>query len=549
MSAAVTPWDSARRSARRARARLLNGIADDDDLPPADNLLALGLSEAKLQLRLLPPDDSLLSGAHAVLDREAATVWVRADATPAMRAVYTAHELAHFYLHESGEGSDRHCCEEPDFADLDGVTAMVGYGPRQRRETEANTWAREFLLPTDVVERAFFDAGVEAREIASRVGVPATVVFTQLGESLSGTLALPPVPEEKELSVSGESKPAFPLDPSQAAAAYALTGPLLVGAGPGTGKTRTLTERVLFLTREQKVAPENLLALTFSRKAAEEMRVRIAQQDPEIGRRAAISTFHAYGRDLLHRHGAAVGLPASPILLDSVDACALLEREAASLGLTALRYLHDPAYPLPDILRTIGRAKEDLIVPDEFERRAKATNDEKLIDVARVYHVYEALLREKGALDFADLICRALRLLQDDPLVRAAEQAQWQHVLVDEYQDVNRAGALLVKALSGRDDNVGLWAVGDLRQAIYRFRGASPSNITRFEIDFPNGKRTELTVNYRSQPALVRLFGEASGDGPEMWQASRSGDAIVPATLALAEDDAGAGGRHGAQDA
>ena len=123
--------------------------------------------------------------------------------------------------------------------------------------------------------------------------------------------------------------------------------------------------------------------------------------------------------------------------------------------------------------------------------------------------------------------------------MRAAEQAQWQHVLVDEYQDVNRAGALLVKALSGRDDNVGLWAVGDLRQAIYRFRGASPSNITRFEIDFPNGARTELTVNYRSQPALVRLFGEASGDGPEMWQASRPESAIAPATLALAEDDAG----------
>ena len=380
-SSAITPWDTARRFARRARARLLAAIGDTDDLPPADRLLQLSLAEAKLRLRLLPPDDSLLSGAHAVLDREAATVWVRADATPAMRAVYTAHELAHFYLHESGEGSDRHCCEEPDFADLDGVTAMVGYGPRQRRETEANAWAREFLLPTDVAERAFFAEGVEAREIAVRMGVPATVVFAQLGESLGGTVALSPLPEE-ETSVSGESKPAFPLDPSQAAAAYALTGPLLVGAGPGTGKTRTLTERVLFLTREQKVAPENLLALTFSRKAAEEMRVRISQQDPEVGRRAAISTFHAYGRDLLRRHGAAAGLPASPILLDSVDACALLEREAASLGLTALRYLHDPAYPLPDILRTIGRAKEDLIAPD-CVRAARQSHKRRKTDRCR----------------------------------------------------------------------------------------------------------------------------------------------------------------------
>jgi superfamily I DNA/RNA helicase len=291
---------------------------------------------------------------------------------------------------------------------------------------------------------------------------------------------------------------------------------------------------VLYLTRERGVPPENLLALTFSRKAAEEMRERIAARDPEVARLSAISTFHAYGLDLLRRHGRVMGLPSNPVLLDQADAIALLERRAASLGLTALRYLHDPAFPLPDVLRTIARAKEDMLTPEDFAARATAAGDERLAEVARIYAAYEDLLREKGAVDYSDLVCRALRLLEGNETVLAAERAQWRHVLVDEYQDVNRGGARLVQLLAA--EGAGLWAVGDLRQAIYRFRGASPANVARFHHDFPSGRRADLAVNYRSQPSLVALFGVASGEGPAAWDAARPQTGAT-VTLAVADDD------------
>lgn len=519
-------WQQARASARTLRAALLEGELEREI--PADQILRKALAAAGLRCYPRRPNDPLLSGAHAVLDAEARAVWVRSDAPPAEGRVYIAHELGHFHLHESG-GEDAGClCDEHDLAE-DNTIQSVGYGPRQRRETEANVWAREFLLPVPLVRRLFYEEGREARQIADHLVLPLPVVLAQLSEALSPSSALFPGNDATE-------KQSWPLDPSQEAAARAERGPLLVGAGPGTGKTRTLTARVLYLTREQGVKPENILALTFSRKAAEEMRERIAAQAPEVARRAAISTFHAYGLDLLRRHGRAAGLPPNPILLDSVDACALLERRASSLGLSALRYLHDPAFPLPEILRAIGRAKEELVTPEAFAQRAEETDDDKLRDVARVYSAYEALLREKGALDFPDLVCRALRLLQENEAVRWAEQSQWKHILVDEYQDVNRAGALLVQALAGETAE-GLWAVGDLRQAIYRFRGASPANVARFSEDFPGGRRLDLAVNYRSRPKLVSLFGAACGEGSAAWQSSRSGAEDTTISLVVAPTD------------
>ena len=528
MASAATGWQAARQAGESLRLRLPDAAPDD--------LLTLALQEREFVCRPVRPGDPLLSGAHAVLDTEVATVWVRGDAAPADRRVYLAHELAHIYLHN---GDDDACaCHEADFADIDGAGQAVGYGPRQRRETEANVFARAFLLPRALAHRLFSE-GLSAADIAAQLGLPHGVVVAQLAEGLSpgDDGEIPPNP-------AADPPLTYALDPTQEAAAYAPRGPLLVGAGPGTGKTRTLTARILYLTQEERARPENLLALTFSRKAADEMRERVAAQSPHVARRAAISTFHAYGFDLLRRWGKVAGLPPNPVLLDVADACALLERHIPALGLTALRYLHDPAWPLPDIVRAVHRAKEDLIPPDEFARRAHATGDAKLADVARVYTAYETLLREAGYLDFPDLVCRALRLLTDNPDVLASERRQWQHVLVDEYQDINRAGALLVQALTGGERaGAGLWAVGDLRQAIYRFRGASPANVTGFETDFPGSARAELGVNYRSRAALVRLFGASCGEGETTWQAARGALPDATITLAVAGDDrAQAGG-------
>lgn len=490
----TTTWAQARRAAREARR-----LADSVSHSRFDTAAALTaeLRSANLRSRTRPRGDSLLHGAHAVLDAEAKTIWYRADVPPEESALLIAHELGHFHLHHhSDSGTCR--CDDADLED-DASLATVGYGPRQRREAEANVWAREFLLPAPLARELFYEKSMDSGTIARRLRLSVSVAAAQLNETLTAE-AEPDLPPSDPPPVSASS-----LDESQAAAARSETSPLLVGAGPGTGKTLTLTERVLFLVREQGVRPENILALTFSRKAADEMRVRIGSRDREIGYRTAISTFHAFGLDLLRRYWSEAELPPRPVLLTDVEALTLLERRIGQVELGPLRYLHDPSYPLPDVLRAISRLKEALVSPTDFAARVESADDDKLRDVAGLYAAYEALLREKGALDYADLICRALRLLEENESVRRAEQNRWRHVLVDEYQDVNRAGAHLVRLLTR--DGAGLWAVGDLRQAIYAFRGASPANVARFSEDFPLGTRSDLAVNYRSLPSLVALFG------------------------------------------
>jgi superfamily I DNA/RNA helicase len=536
----VNGWQEARNAAQTARTLVA------DDTATAQFVVDKALAKAGLRCVLLRPSDPLLSGAHAILDREAETVWVRGDATSGDRTVYVAHELAHFYLH-----SQTVCqCSAHDFAESDAVIP-VGYSPRERRETEANEFARELLLPARVAHTLFHEQGLDAHALAARFGLPVAIVFAQLGDVTATSAPAPenaPVAEEAPIPVPVPGETVF-LDESQRAAAFAPFGPLLVGAGPGTGKTRTLTARVLHLL-EQGVNAQNILCLTFSRKAAEEMRQRIGVANRDAAGQMSVSTFHAYGLDLLRRHGAVLNLPPVPVLLTDAEACALLERRAAQLNLSALRYLHDLAFPLPDVLRTINKAKEDLLTPETFMAQAERVGDERLVEVARVFEVYEALLREKGAVDYPDLVVRALRLLQEFSPVCQAEQAQWHHILVDEYQDINRASAKLVQTLAG--DGRGLWCVGDLRQAIYRFRGASPANVTHFLTDFPHGKRADLQVNYRSRPHLVQLFGAASGEGVSAWQAHRPDpnqaesenlpdktalSTLAPAVFALASDD------------
>ncbi len=481
-----------------------------------------------LRIRSRPPGDALLSGAHAVLDVEAERIWIRADAKGAERSLILAHELGHVKLHHS-EADSR--CDEGDLEEDPASGLSTGYGPRQRREAEANVFAREFLLPADQAQ-ALFASGLDAPAIARKTALPEALVYSQLAAvPLPLIPTQPPVMGEPENSAPPITGGQGGLDSSQQIAAEIEKGPLLVGAGPGTGKTRTLTARVLYLLTEKNVAPENILCLTFSRKAADELRERLAVSLPDEAGRLAISTFHAWGLDFLRRRWRAAGLPPRPVLLTEVEALALMERRVAEVELDALRYLHDPAYPLPDALRAISKFKEARDTPDSLE--ARAAGNPKWTDVAILWGAYDAILKEKGALDFADLVARPLAMLEGDPALLAAERAQWKHVLVDEYQDVNRSGARLVQLLTGEGE--GLWAVGDLRQAIYAFRGASPANVTQFAKDFPTGQRQELAVNYRSRPALVELFGIASGEGPAAWEPKRAG--LSSATLAIAPDD------------
>ena len=599
-------WNTLRRRAYTQHQRLRVHLPPDAPLLlPADLLLEAAEKETGVDRRAVPRDDSLLAGAHAVLDRDFPGIWYASgpDTSPARQRFAQAHEFAHYWLHPE-IGEDRCVTDDtpeafapPSFRLNNGQVAE-GYSHRERRESEANLFAAELLLPAPVLRRVFQEDGQTASRIAAHTGLSQSCVLSQL----TSALLLPtqyreegrgkrekgkedqgqyvfssPTPNSFSLFPFPSSLPADGLDASQRAAARIMEGPTLVDAGPGTGKTRTLIARILFLLTERGVAPENILALTFSNKAAEEMHTRLRAAVGDKADRVWIGTFHAFGRELLRKEGRQIGLSLAGDLLDLPDAIALLEKHVDRLRLRHFEYLNQPILPFADILDCISRAKDELITPHEFatlaeqqielaaqqeqavqqyaikkeqakqrkEAETRRVAGEKWREVAQVYAVYQDLLRQERQLDFGDLLMRSVELLDTFPDVRERWQAQYPHILADEYQDINRASARLVQRLAGTGR--GLWAVGDLRQAIYRFRGASPANVRDFDQDFPGAQRVQLERNYRSSAPLVAMFGayagEMAGTGATFsdWQPHRAGEQSaedLPAiTVAVAEDE------------
>ena len=288
-------------------------------------------------------------------------------------------------------------------------------------------------------------------------------------------------------------------------------------------------------------------------------------------KRPWVGTFHAFGLEVLGHFGDKIGLTGEIKLLDTLDAITLLENHLPELNLSALDNLYDPAKNLGGILRQISRAKDERCRPERYaelcramqvsahaaadalaaqtgkvlkrdqEAVAKGLEDAaKALEVAHCYGVYERLMAENGLLDFGDLIRCTIELLESHPDVLSTLQAEYPQVLADEYQDVNRACASLVKLLAG-DSARGLWAVGDHRQSIYQFQGASPANVAAFERDYPAGRRLELHSNYRSRHPIVRVFSEA-GQKHEGWQAHRGTaepESYPAVTMAVAPDSDG----------
>lgn len=517
-------WEDVRRKARACRADALALTGGE-----ASAAALLTASEDLTEVRRLPvkKGDVLLDGGVAVLDRDADTIWYDRDTDPRLAVFYQAHEYGHFWL------DDRHAAcntAEIDAEEYEeplplGERRVEGYGPDERGEREANVFAREFLLPTDVLKDWYLVDGLDAAAIADRVGVPDGMVFHQLTRALL-------TPEIADVSSTEEAPEGEQdLDRSQQEAARVERGPLLLEAGPGTGKTKTLVGRIFFLL-ERGVPPSSILALTFSNKAAEEMRSRIARVAPDAASCMWVGTFHAFGLEILRKFGTRLGLPSKPAIIDPVEGLFLLERSLLDLELHHYQNLYEPTTHLGDILAAISRAKDELAGPDEYvvlaqRMLAEAKNEhqtqaaEKALEVARVYYFYQEYLETKGMLDFGDLVARSVQLLRQHPEVQHLLRSTYEHVLVDEYQDVNRASGLLLKELAG--DGGGLWAVGDVRQAIYRFRGASPSNVRLFLKDFPGAAVHSLEHNYRSVPGVLDVF---AGLAPDMRAAQ--GAAFIP---------------------
>ncbi|MFT4039475.1 MAG: UvrD-helicase domain-containing protein [Thermomicrobiales bacterium] len=287
------------------------------------------------------------------------------------------------------------------------------------------------------------------------------------------------------------------LNAEQRAAVLAIHGPVLVVAGPGSGKTRVLTHRIAYLMEAAQVPAERILAVTFTNKAAREMRTRIEalrQGRPVDG--LVMGTFHSFGARLLRENHGVVAdrihiLPNFTIY-DSADQADIMKSALNSLGI-------DPkTYQPRRVLSRISAAKSQLILPEEARNTAE-THDEEVI--ARAYGEYERLLRRANALDFDDLLAQPIYLFEAAPHLLERYQERFQHILVDEYQDTNRVQYVLVSALAERWRN--LFVVGDPDQSIYGWRQADIRNILDFEKDYPDAQQIHLETNYRSTARIV----------------------------------------------
>ncbi len=500
----MSVWREVRRQAQQWHTEL---VPDTHDLVPAKVILDAAEKQTGILREARPARDALLDSAEAVYDPEAQRIYYAAETDPALAAFHIAHEFAHHALDSalarcSGGDIDVATPTEPELS-LVGETDT--YSPKERAEALANLFARELLLPREKLRSLCTTEDFDAQRIADHVGVPFDLVMQQLADALL-------LPEEVGMSDDVVTEPAP--DESQRLAAEATLRPLRVRAGPGTGKTRALVARVEHLLNAGE-APESIAVLTFSNLSAQDLSARIRAAVGAPATAIWTGTFHGFGLELLRKYGGAIGLPVEVRLVDRSGSLLVLEGLLGELNLKHYLDLNEPLRKLRSVLALISRAKDELISPDGYERCGREmlarANDaqaceeaDKALEVARAYRAYDAALRAQGAVDFGDLISLPVQLLRASVASRDAVQAERSHILVDEYQDMNRASGLLLRELisTGR----GPWVVGDVRQAIYRFRGASPANMERFSDDFPGAETRDLAVNYRSRGRIIRTF-------------------------------------------
>jgi DNA helicase II / ATP-dependent DNA helicase PcrA len=489
----VDAFDAVRRSAAELHDAAVARGADPLDV---STIVEKAADELDVKIQGVPSGNVALHGALALFDPQSRLVCYGDSNDATQRALLVGHELGHARLHAVASSCQEHDVDadasiEPTPVGLERVT---DYGARERRELHANVFARELLLPRSLARRLYLKDRLSSALIAERTALPLTMVRQQLLDAL--LLPMPPVEGQKRRLVEPEP------DASQQAAAQHYGSAYNLQAGPGTGKTRTLIERVKWLIA-QGVDPTSVLVLTFSNRAAGELAERFSAAVPNEAPRIWTGTFHAFGLDLVRRFHDRFDLSNDPRLFDRSDAIAALQEVLPTLPLRHYQNLWRPALPLRDILAAISRAKDELVDSRRYRELAtamlaEAQDDaaretaEKCCEIAEVYDRYDEVLRQRDAVDFGDLIMRPTLLLESDEALRAQLAERHRNVLVDEYQDVNRASGRLLKALAGNAER--LWVVGDARQSIYRFRGASPSNLLLFNAEF-GGEAGALAVN------------------------------------------------------
>lgn len=307
------------------------------------------------------------------------------------------------------------------------------------------------------------------------------------------------------------------LNDEQKAAVAETDGPMIILAGAGSGKTRVLTYKVIFLTEEKKVDPSNILMVTFTNKAAGEMKERIRKT---IGTaNVTISTFHSLCAKILRIDGKDIGIPANFVIYDDADQIDTVKEALKLLDFSPKEY--KPS----GILATISQAKNELIGPLDYLNFAKGHFQET---VAKVYPVYQRILKDNNALDFDDLILKTVELFKNEHVL-LKYQNKFKYILVDEYQDTNHAQYQLTKLLSDRYKNITV--VGDFSQSIYSFRGADFKNLSKFNEDFRSVKTFKLSQNYRSTQKILDAASSVISKNTthpvlELWTEKQGGEDI-----------------------
>lgn len=285
------------------------------------------------------------------------------------------------------------------------------------------------------------------------------------------------------------------LNDAQRSAVLHVSGPLLILAGAGSGKTKTLTHRIAHLLMNEGVWPNEILAVTFTNKAAKEMRERLAALTQQPNSRSFMpwmGTFHGICVRILRQDGAGIGIQSNFVIYDEDDRQGLIKQAMKELSISG-----DQIKPR-SVSAAISGAKNELVDPEEYAATAHYPNQQA---IARIYARYEELRRAAGALDFDDLLIETVRLLREVPAVRSRYQQQFKHILIDEYQDTNAAQYAIVKSLVNPAKNI--CVVGDDWQSIYSWRGADFKNILNFERDFKGALVVKLEQNYRSTESIL----------------------------------------------
>jgi DNA helicase II / ATP-dependent DNA helicase PcrA len=490
--------------------------------------------------------------------------------SPAERLELLAHELGHLALH--ARLTDSTVPYDPilgsAYADT-GPGAIARYSDRMFEEAQAGAFATEFLCPSDEAFRLWRrDPAATATTVAAKYAISTDLARLQLanalhrlaleGESHQETPVERPADGASDTSAADGAHAAAPpreCDPRQLEAARFLGAPALVDAGPGTGKTTTLVRRIRFLLEECGAHPREILVLTFSNEAVDELRGRIVRAfGDDVADQATIATFHGFGMNFLHYHGAEAGLPTDFSLLDEGAQAELVSGILGLVPCDRLLSLRSPDDTVAAVLQHIGHCKDRLRdcdalaeeiarwdpQPEEADACGRA---HQLLDL---YRAYESAKAEAARVDFADLIMLPICILERRPDIAAAYREKYPWVLVDEFQDVSRATSRLLRNLCGPENPP--WVVGDARQAIYRFRGAAPENVAQFATDFPGARTFELEVNYRSCDAVIRAAnalaalmgaGDAGPESRERWWRGSDQTPLgeAPVRIAVAASD------------